>query len=145
MSRHQIICSFFFTTTVNTEVYRGIIEQSIAILELDERHTYFQQVRARTHTTTTTINFLQEFFGNWLVSTGLWLPRSPDLTQLHFFLWDHLKTKVFQTPYLPTLRARITEQIQKVTPLTLHRGFRNLRRRAVICKNNLGTQFQQLM
>ncbi len=81
MSWHRIIDPFFFTTTMNAEVYQGIIEQFIAILELDECHIYFQQVGTRAHTATTMIDFLQEFFGNWLVPIGLWSPYSPDLTR----------------------------------------------------------------
>ncbi len=77
---------------------------------------------------TTMIHFLQEFFGNQLVSTGIWPSRSPDLTPLKFFLWGNFRTKGFQTPCpdLPILRAQITKEIQKVWPLTLHRVFRNL-------------------
>ena len=45
-----------------------------------------------------------------------WAPRSPDLTQLDFFLWGYLKQKVYKTPikYLAELRLKITEHCQLI-------------------------------
>jgi hypothetical protein len=38
-----------------------------------------------------------------------WPPRSPDLTPLDFFLWGFVKDRV----YVPSLPARVAEQLQK--------------------------------
>ncbi len=83
----------------------------------------------------------------WQPVVVIWPPHSPDLTSLDFFLWGHLKTKMFQIqgPDLPTFCTQINKEIQKVLPLTLHRVFHNLKRCAIICKNNLDTQFQHSM
>jgi len=34
---------------------------------------------------------------DWTSHPQEWLPRSPDLTSLHFFLWGHLKQQVYAT------------------------------------------------
>lgn len=95
LSRRRIIGPIFFTCTVDSNVYCDIINQFISLLEVDERDIIFQQDGARPHTSVQTTAFLKSFFGNRLVSKGLWPPRSPDLTPLDFFLWGHLKNKVY--------------------------------------------------
>jgi hypothetical protein len=39
-------------------------------------------------------NMLKEFFGYRIISKGFWLHRSPDLTQIEFFVFVLLKTRV---------------------------------------------------
>ena len=39
---------------------------------------------------------IQSFFGDRVVSKGLWPPRSPDLTSPDYFLWGYLKRRVYQ-------------------------------------------------
>ena len=44
--------------------------------------------------------YLNESFPNrWLGRGGpvAWAPRSPDLTPLDYYLWDHMKTLVYKT------------------------------------------------
>ncbi len=41
--------------------------------------------------------FLPSFFGDRLISTGLWSPRSCDLNSLDFCVWGMLKDKVYTT------------------------------------------------
>lgn len=49
--------------------------------------------------------------GKWIIEDGpiVWLPRSPKLNPLDFFLWDHLKSVVYKTfmNTLENLAARI--------------------------------------
>jgi hypothetical protein len=54
----------------------------------------FQYDGAIAHNANTTA-LLQEFFGENTVGRGLWPPRSPDLTQLDFFLQGFLKENVY--------------------------------------------------
>ena len=45
-------------------------------------------------------DYLNESFPNrWLGRGGpvAWPPRSPDLTPLHYYLWGHMKTLVYET------------------------------------------------
>lgn len=147
ISRKRIVGPIFFTRIITSEIYQGIITQFIALLDQEERDCLFQQDGARPHTSHETMEFLREFFGDRVISTGLWPPRSPDLSPCDFFLWGYLKDRIFRTVVrnIEELKQRITEEIAKITPQMLHRVFRNLLKRAVVCKNNLGTQFQHFL
>ena len=55
-----------------------------------------------------------------------WLPRSPDITLLDFFLWGHVKDKVFSTPFpdITNLKARITDAFGTITEHMLENTWR---------------------
>ena len=62
---------------------------------------------------------LQQLFLDCIISLGRdhdWLPRSPDLTPLDFFVWGYPKSKVFLTPpaNLADLRQRITMEAAQI-------------------------------
>ncbi|GBN18323.1 hypothetical protein AVEN_56670-1 [Araneus ventricosus] len=64
-----------------------------------------------------------------------WPPRSPNFTPLDFFLWGHIKGRVYATPP-PTLqdhRRRITDTCASVTPAVLHNVQRKIQNRVQIC------------
>ncbi len=58
--------------TVTVEVYHDIIRDFITLLEPNEQFDYFQQDGVHPHTVAETITFLKDFFGEYLVSTGIW-------------------------------------------------------------------------
>ena len=61
---------------------------------------YFQNDGAPPHYTRHVREYLNEFFSNrWLGRGGpvAWPPRSPDFTPLDYYLWDHMKTLVYET------------------------------------------------
>ncbi len=111
----------------------------------DEQYIHIQQGGARAHMSEQTMEFLLEFFNDRLVSVGLWPPRSPDLTPLDFFLWGHLKNKIFATPpaSIEELKWRIALEIQNITQKTLRKVFQNMMRYTVTCKNLDGVHFLQ--
>jgi hypothetical protein len=39
---------------------------------------------------------IQSFFGDRIISTGLWPPHSPDLMPPDYFLWGYLKGTLYQ-------------------------------------------------
>ena len=47
-----------------------------------------------------------------------WLSRSPDLTQLDFYQWGHLKTMVYQVKIqnMDHLKELITHACERITP-----------------------------
>jgi hypothetical protein len=51
-----------FESTVDDAVYRDLVQQFVALLELDERNCWFQQDGATCHTVNETINMLRDFF-----------------------------------------------------------------------------------
>jgi hypothetical protein len=63
----------------------------IALLQVDERNCWFQQDSANAHTAASTMEILDKFFGENVISKEFWPLRSPDLTSLDFFLWSSLK------------------------------------------------------
>lgn len=150
ISRQRIVGPIFFESTVNAEKYREIITDFIALLEPSERDCWFQQDGAPAHTAAETMDFLSSFFHDRLISKGAtlpWPPRSPDLSPPDFFLWGHLKNKVFQTHIesIDHLKRRITEEINAITPETLKRVSKNLLKRVKTCRNEAGGHFQQYL
>ena len=58
----------FFETRINAEAYQELIQQFIALLQVDERNCRFQQDSATAHTAASTMVILHEFFGENLIS-----------------------------------------------------------------------------
>jgi hypothetical protein len=56
-----------------------------------DRGCWFQHDGATAHTANTTAVLLQEFFGELIIGSCLWPPRSPDLTPPNFFPGGFLK------------------------------------------------------
>ena len=97
ISRRRIIGPLFFETSINAEAYQELIQQFIALLQVDERNCWLQQDNATAHTAPSTMVILHEFFGEDVISKGLWPPRSPDLISPDFFLWSYLKDTVYRS------------------------------------------------
>ena len=79
ISRRRIIGPLFFETTINAEAYQELIQQFIALLQVDERNFWFQQYSATAHTAASTMKILHKFFCENVISKGVWPPRSPIL------------------------------------------------------------------
>jgi len=75
----------FFETTINAEACQELMQQFIALLQVDERNCWIQQYNATANTAASTMEILHEFFGENVISKGVWPPRSPDLTSPDFF------------------------------------------------------------
>jgi len=83
---------------------------------VDERDCWFQQDSATSHTAASTMEILHEFFGENVISKGVWPPRSPDLNSPDFLLWSSLKDTVYRTNPrdLKQLKMNITHVIEEV-------------------------------
>ncbi len=68
-----------------------ITEDFIALLEKDEQYAWFQQDGATAHVAENTVDILDKFFEDRIISEGRWPTRRPDLTPPDFFLWHILK------------------------------------------------------
>ncbi len=62
ISQHRVIGPIFFVKSVDSDVYTGIIQNFIALLEEDERYAWFQQDGATAHTAKKTMDVLTKFF-----------------------------------------------------------------------------------
>ena len=92
------------------------------------------------HRTRAVTDRLTELFGGLVIALRQaveWPPRSPDLTPLDFFLWGHLKAKVYVTSpaNLEDLRRRITVRMEELRQDRgmVRRAVRNMLRRARLC------------
>ena len=67
----------------------------VAVNQLDDELSigYFQQNGATSHTSHDSMAEIQSFFGDRVISKGLWPPCSPDLTPHDYILWRYLKGK----------------------------------------------------
>lgn len=147
ISRRRIVGPLFFDKSVDGVVYRNLIEQFIALLELHDRDCWFQQDNATCHTSAETMNMLREFFDHRVISKGLWPPRSPDLTPADFFLWGNLKSKVFNNnPHtLDELKANIESEIKIISEQTLRKVAANVMKRVRTCITSGGSHFEHLL
>ena len=75
---------------------------------------WFQQDGVTPHTARRTLVWLQERFGNRVVSrmlTNVWAPHSPDLNRLDYFLWGLLKDRVYTNK--PETKAQLKRTVER--------------------------------
>lgn len=151
ISRARIIGPIFFNETINADRYRRqILDTFLNQLDDIELTTgYFQQDGASAHTARETLAYLEEFFGERLISRGLYPPRSPDLTSCDSFLFAHLKNKIYRNRLhtLEELRDAISNVINYLNENVhvLHNVVENMKRRVQLCLDNNGQHFEQFM
>lgn len=149
VSRRRLIGPIFFDGNLNAERYRNnILEPFVNQLHDDELQMgHFQQDSARPHIAHETIRYLEQFFGNRLISTDLFPPRSCDLTPLDYFLFPYLKNSIFknQVHTIDDLRNGIIRQCEEIDENVLRNVFENMKRRVNLCLNVEGQHFQHLL
>ena len=108
---------------------------------------YFQQDGVTSHNSHASTAEIQSFFGDRVISQGLWPPCSPNPTPPDYFLWEYLKGIVFQNKprTIDALKVNITEEIQAVTADVLARTFQNILRRVQSCLDTNGGHFQHML
>ncbi|CAH0391520.1 unnamed protein product [Bemisia tabaci] len=153
----KIIGPFFIDGNLTGELYLQLLEDAVVpkmvevLEELDaEFEPWFQQDGAPAHYALVVRNFLNnEFPQRWIGRRGFieWPARSPDLTPCDFFLWGHLKSKVFETPPadIEELKQRITEECRKITPEMLQKVREEFVNRLFYCQEVNGAQFEHLI
>lgn len=152
VSRRRIIGPIFFHDTINAVRYREqILEVFINQLEDEELQLgYFQHDGATAHTTQENLGYLQEFYGNRVISLHLnpeWPPRSPDLTPLDFSIFGWLKDNVYKQRLqdLEELMNAITNCCANVSEMMLQNIFENKKKRVALCLQQNGEHFQHLL
>ena len=103
-------------------------------------NVWWMQDGAPCHRTVLVSNYLRETFQNRIIGFGFereWPPRSPDLTPCDFFLWGHLKSKVYSTPpqNLEELKERIEIEMTELKnkPLVVRKVMRKVREKCQAC------------
>ena len=129
------------TCTVNSHCYRNM-NQTFLVHEIqDNDDLCFQQDGATVHTAVINMTALRNLFQGHLISRFgdvIWLRCSPDLTAPDYFLWGHLKHKVFETrpANVTELRNRIRKEINGIQPATLRPVMRDFQHRIHLCIEN---------
>ena len=104
----------------------------------EEEDLWFQQDGATSHTSRRSVDTLESLFPGHLVSLRVgvgWPPRSPDLSPCDFFLWGHIKSRVYKhrPRSLQNLKAAITQEINNIPIDMLRRTMENFRERLQYC------------
>ena len=155
----HIIGPFFLPGNLNGDTYLDLLENTIIpalieIMENDQRYqeenAIFQQDGAPPHYALPVRQFLDETFPDrWIGRRGPieWPARSPDLSPLDFFLWGHLKSKIYATQpeSLQDLRNRITHECQQITPDILRNVREHFEQLLYYCMEVNGGHFQHLI
>jgi hypothetical protein len=152
VSRRRLIGPIFFHETINAIRYREQILE-IFINQLDDQELqngYFQHDGATAHTTQENLVYLQQFYGNRIISNRLnpeFLPRSPDLTPLDFCIFGHLKNEVFKRRMhtLEELMEEIRNCCNTIDQQMLQNIFNNKKKRIRKCLEHNGGHFQQFL
>jgi hypothetical protein len=90
---------------------------------------------------------LRKVFGDSIISTNIWSPRSPDLTPPDFYLWGALKNAAYKDdPCSPgDLKKAFTDFFESIPCTELVRVFDSKVRRADACLKVREDYFQQLL
>ena len=148
LSRWRINGPIFFDATITTAAFMEIFNTFVNQLVDEELSVgYFQQDIATSHTSHSSVAEIQSFFGDCIISKGLWSPHSPDLTLPDYFLWGYLKRRVYQNKprTIDAFKVDITEEIQAVTVDILARTFQNMACEVQSCLDvNIG-HFQHML
>ena len=109
-------------------------------------HLVFQQDGAPAHYARDVRSFLDDSFHYWLGRRGTyeWPARSPDLTPADFFLWGHLKDRVFRVRQrsVADLQTRITEEFNAIPQEMIRAACQSLPERCQLCIDLDGMQLK---
>jgi hypothetical protein len=100
---------------------------------------FFQQDGATSHTTQDSMVAVRNLFPNHVISRYgdiTWPARSPDFSACDFFLWGHLKYRVFKAPAPHTvqeLKHRIQQEIKRIPVEMLQRVIGDVHKRLTEC------------
>lgn len=111
---------------------------------------WFQQDGAPPHYGVNVRRFLDnQFERRWIGRRGPmeWPPRSPDLTPLDFFLWGHLKSRVYKNRpnNLEDLMERIRHEMNLISPQIIENSVNQVYHRLGVCQIVNGAQFEQFL
>ena len=138
--------------TVNGESYRHMIDTHVVPLLKNKRKlakTVFMQDGASPHTAIATRELLEKHFKDRVLGRFFafpWPSHSPDLNVCDFFLWGHLKDKVY-TPgkdynNFEQLRIQLEKEFSEISNETRKKSIMSLMDRADLCLQKNGHFFE---
>lgn len=147
IGRHGLIGPFFFDGTVTGQRYLDKLRDDVvpALQNWPNRQNLvLVQDGAPAHHSKIARAYLDQQFTNWIGRASkfiAWPARSPDLTPMDFYLWGHLKQKLYRGqvfPNLDVLRERIREEAAQVPLDMIRNALDNFWKRLLICERNGG-------
>jgi len=152
ISVKEIIGPYFFEDgTVTGERYKRMLRYfAFPRLRDYPETTIFQQDVAPLHFANTTTEYLDLKYPNrWMGRGGPipWPPRSPDLTPCDYFLWGHVKDKVYseRPNNIAELKDKIREAVTSIDEDTLRKVFENMKNRLAFVVRQKGAHFEHLL
>lgn len=152
ISKQRVIGPFFFENeNVTGESYRNmLINYAFPRFERNLSDYIFMQDGASPHFSTRVRAYLNWKKPNYWIGRGgpvHWPARSPDLTPCDFFLWGHLKARIYATPVLSTedLKARITREVRRIPRDMLKNVWENVEFRLEFLTSVGGGHIEQAM
>lgn len=151
-----VIGPFIYEENLNADRYLNFLRtfltdfmDNIALQRLNA--IWFQQDGAPPHNARRVRDYLAEMFPNRVIGNNgdiHWPARSPDLSPLDYYLWGTIKNKIYKT--LPAdvneLRERIITSLRHdIRKRDVSRAIGNLRKRAALCLEVEGGQFEHLL
>lgn len=135
----HIIGPYFIEGTLNGPKYLDLLETVVGprLTELNMERIWFQQDGCPAHNVQIVKEYLDNSFpDSWIGLNGPinWPARSPDLSPLDFFLWGHLKSKIYGHYELTTLED-LKAAIRNECRLISNRQLSNVRQQ---CYDRLG-------
>ena len=115
-----------------------------------EEDVWFQQDGATAHTSHLSLSILREMFPGHRISLRGdigWSARSPDLTPCDFFLWGHLKAKVYtrRPETIEQLKEAIRQEVAAIPPAMTRKVMDNFRERLQECVINNGCHLSDVI
>jgi hypothetical protein len=112
----------------------------------------YQHDGAPPHADRNVVRYLQETFLRGFIGKGegdlwRWLRRSADLTPLDFFLWEYVKSRVYEEVPKTSedMKLRIRAAFRAVTAQMLRNVKRSFFLRLNLCLNENGMLFEHLI
>ena len=160
LSVDGVVGPFFFedddgnVATVNKDRYLHILKKkfvpALRRRQVNIEDVWFQQDGATPHTAGDVIEWLSQTFGERFISFRTereWPPHSPDLNPLDFFLWGHLKERVYNPVPGNTndLKAAIGREMRKISREVCRNVIDNFKQRLDVIISQNGRHIEHLM
>lgn len=155
VGRH-LIGPFFIEGTLTADRYLRLLQDQIIpqfrqlFPNFDQQEIWFQHDGAPPHYGRNVREYLDNVFPNkWIGRRGAieWPARSPDLTPLDFFLWGHLKSRVYidRPRNLDDLQTRIRQEMDRLPRIWLENSIEQFVQRLHYCQEVNGEHFEHLL
>ena len=148
----RLVGPYFFEGTVSGQSYLQLLRDRVVpdLRAAGTFPTWFQQDGAPPHYAVIVRQYLDETFpGHWIGRGGFqeWSARSPDMNPLDFSIWGILKDRVYkhEIQNIDTLKQKIQEECLSFTNIELRNIYDNMAKRALLCAENHGQHFEQLL